>query len=35
MLQNVAELLKNNVRAGDIVGRRGDEVFLVICPYTY
>ena len=34
VLQNVAELLKNNVRAGDIVGRWGGEEFLVICPYT-
>jgi len=26
--------LKNNVRAGDIVGRWGGEEFLVICPYS-
>ncbi|WHP43578.1 diguanylate cyclase [Lysinibacillus capsici] len=35
VLQTVAELLKNNVRAEDIVGRWGGEEFLVICPCSH
>ncbi len=32
VLQRIAELLKNNVRKNDVVGRWGGEEFLILCP---
>ncbi|KIM00361.1 hypothetical protein CCC_01516 [Paramagnetospirillum magnetotacticum MS-1] len=34
VLQSIADLLRNGVRALDVVGRWGGEEFLIICPNT-
>ncbi len=34
VLRRIGELLKENSRASDVVGRWGGEEFLVICPHT-
>lgn len=34
VLKNVASIMKNNVRASDIVGRYGGEEFIIIAPHT-
>ncbi|PIE20079.1 MAG: hypothetical protein CSA66_01520 [Proteobacteria bacterium] len=34
LLQQVAQLLRERVRAADIVGRWGGEEFLIVCPHT-